>query len=892
MSLQKKIVTLFVVLGIVFSLGSFAGLSAFVFPTFEDFEQQSAEQSLSRVRRALDTELRALEVINREYSEWDQTHDFALGRRDSYVEENLDIAYWTSIDIIAMMYFDLNGDLLWGAVVDLALENVLPIDEELEQPLTADHPLMQHLENPGVDRGILRARTAPLLVSSRPILTSSADGPAAGTLVIAKFLDPTLVTELGERASVEATLFALDDPNVPEGLLDELVRTGGKSNLVTWSFTDDFITGNQVISDVFGKPAFVLKVSSPRTIIEIGRNVIATALVFFLAATGVFLLGAWIFTRNLIVAPVTSLTKHISRMRRTGDLERSLQSNRGDEIGILEKEFADLARGLNLAQIELESARDQALAISNAKSDFLAKMSHEIRTPMNGVLGMIELLQNTPLDRTQKRYMHSIMESADNLLEIISDILDISKIEAGKLTLETRAFNLNSFITDISDSLSGLAERKGLRLNTIAPDGPPINIKTDPLRLRQVLTNLVGNAIKFTEKGHVLISVSTTPDIGDFVHIKFEIIDTGIGIAPRKQQQIFESFTQEDGSTTRRYGGTGLGLTICKQLVELMGGSIQLVSEPGQGSSFSFTLRLLADRSGDMTSIENTFTHVYGELDGNMLDLMPLKGRVLVAEDNAVNQAVAIGMLTAMGVESVLAKNGEEVVDLYRTQPFDAVLMDCQMPVIDGFQATEEIRKIEKHKGHDPIRIIAVTANALASDMERCIAAGMDDYLRKPYKCEQLNAALVKVLQPGELPEPTASKQESPILLDDNTLEGFSDPIDDIALDSLTALPQSGDQNLVNRVIQTYINSSMDLLTRLGEAIDRSDSDCIRTTAHSLKSCSANVGATALVELCAAMETSTRRSDRATAATLQRQIKEEYPRVVEALKQKLAAAAA
>jgi signal transduction histidine kinase/CheY-like chemotaxis protein len=876
MSLQKKIVILFLTLGAVFALGSYAGLSAFVFPTFERFEQDSAEQSMSRVQRALDAELDALEFVNREYSEWDHTYAFAQGLRDSYIEENLDIAYWTNIDVNAMFFFDLEGQLLWGAIVDASVTNELPIESELLQPLTADHPLLHNRGNPGIYRGILQARSAPLLASSQPILTSSAGGPSVGTLVIAKYLGPELVEELGVRAGVDTSLNAIDDPNVPD---------------IKWHFGDNSATGQQVLADVFGTPSFILEVTTPRTITAIGKNTIYTALVFFIAATGLFLLGGWLFTRSLIVTPVATLTHHIKKMRKTGDLVQSVQSAREDEIGVLEQEFGNLARSLGTTRQELESARDKALAISNAKSDFLAKMSHEIRTPMNGVLGMIELLANTPMDKAQKRYMHSISQSADTLLDIISDILDFSKMEAGKLALETRAFNLNSFVTDITDSLSGLADRKELRLNNIAPDGPPINVEGDPLRLRQILTNLLGNAIKFTREGGVLLRVTASPDAGEFERVTFEVIDTGIGISPQKQQHIFKSFAQEDGSTTRRFGGSGLGLAISKQLVEMMGGTIQLQSEPGEGSNFSFTLRLRADRKGDMTGIENTFAHVYGELDVWDSALQPLRGRVLVAEDNAVNQAVAVGMLNAMGVESVIAQDGQKAVELFNSEPFDAVLMDCQMPVLDGFQAAAEIRRIESRDAADPVRIIAMTANAMAGDMEKCIAAGMDDYLRKPYKGEQLNAALIKVLQPGEAPEKVDSEPESPVLLDRFIQDDVSEAIDDSALESLSALPHAGDHDLVNQVIQTYINTSMDLMTRLGEAIDRSDSEYIRTAAHSLKSSSANVGATKLAELCASMETSTRRSDRATAVTLQRQIREEYPRVIKTLKKKLAAAA-
>ena len=882
MSLQKKIVLLFLALGFVFSAGSYLGLRTFILPIFEDFELSEAGENLDRVSRALQAELKALEVINREYSEWDHTYEFALGARPGYVDENLDVSYWTNIDIHGMLFFDLDGRLLWGSIVDLDIDSKLPIESELAHPLREDHPLLSPERTQSAILGLMQARTAPLLVSSLPILKSNADGPPAGSLVVVRFLDPALVEELGRRAGVEASFRA-----AAEFAPDDIAADGS----ALWTRTDAMMTGREGISDIFGNLAFALEVSSPRTISAIGNDTIETTLLFFIASTMLFLLGGWIFTRRLIVSPVGALTRHIHRIRETGDLAPTTDSGREDEIGLLQREFGRLAERLGDAQRELESARDQALAVSNAKSDFLAKMSHEIRTPLNGVLGMLELLANTPLDKVQKRYMHSIRESADTLLDIIGDILDFSKIEAGKLTLEHRAFNLNSFVSDVADSLAGLAARKGLRLNYIAPEGPPVNVEADPVRLRQVLTNLLGNAIKFTDRGSVLLKITSSPDVGEYESFAFEVIDTGIGITPRKQQQIFNSFVQEDGSTTRRYGGTGLGLSISQQLIQMMGGEIKVQSEPGNGSTFSFTLRLRADRSGAMSSIEDTFTHVYGELDAANFPVASLKGKVLVAEDNAVNQAVAAGLLESIGLESNVVSNGREAVDAFRTGRYDAILMDCQMPDLDGYEATKEVRRIESRRHSEPIRIIAVTANVLAGDMEKCIAAGMDDYLRKPYSGEQLHAALAKVLPPGAAPAQHELKADPDLDPGIPVPQPDGEALDEQVLDSLAALPLASDKFLVNQVIQTYMNSSLDLMTRLGEAIDRGDAECIRTAAHSLKSSSANVGAVRLAELCAAMETSTRASDRASAVTLQRQIRNEYPRVIDALRKRLEAAA-
>ena len=887
MSLQKKVVLLFLALGVVFAVGSYAGLSAFVWPAFDEFERNSAVENLDRVSRALAAEKQELQTLNREYARWDQTYEFIQGERATYVDENLDLIFWSNIHISGMAFFDTAGETVWARLFDGALENELSLSAELARPLSADHPLVSHADPDSARIAIIRGRTAPLIVSSLPILKNDGSGPVAGSMLVFRSLDQAAVAALSRRTGVQLDFYPVDDARTPEALRSAEPAT---ASAATWRTSNEWVSGYRVIGDELGEPAFILEVRTPRTITAIGNDTIRTTFLFFIAAIMAFLLGAWMFTRRTIVSPVGALTQHIVDIRDATDLENSLQSTGSDEIGDLQNEFASLAKRLGKAQRDLESARDQALAVSNAKSDFLAKMSHEIRTPMNGVLGMIELLASSPLDKVQKRYMHSIQDSANTLLDILSDILDFSKIEAGKLELEKRAFNLNSFAADVADSMSGLAEQKGLRFNNILPEGPPVNVEGDPVRLRQILTNLLGNAIKFTERGSVLLKVTAEQETGDHDLVTFEVIDTGIGIAPRKQQQIFQSFVQEDGSTTRRFGGTGLGLTISKQLVEMMGSQLHLESKRHKGSRFWFTLRLRADRSGDMTGIDQTFSHVYGELDAESDAMQPLSGRVLVAEDNDVNQAVAVGMLDAMGVESQVVANGHDAVEAFRNQSFDAILMDCQMPRLDGYDATAEIRAIEAGSGAAPVRIIAVTANALAGDMEKCIAAGMDDYLRKPFKSEQLHASLSKVLPTGEkTPGEDKNKPLSPVIELFTTEE--PDAIDSTALDSLAALPHADDKDLAEQVIRTYIKTSLDQMTRLGEAIDSADADCIRTAAHSLKSSSANVGATRLAELCASIETSTRASDRASAVTLQRQIKNEYPRVIEALRRRIESAA-
>lgn len=648
------------------------------------------------------------------------------------------------------------------------------------------------------------------------------------------------------------------------------------------------------------------------------------------------------------------------------------------ELRRAQAEAESSTRRLEQQTIQLAEARDSALAAARVKSQFLANMSHEIRTPMNGVLGMIGLLMDTDLTEEQREYANIIRNSGDALLTVINDILDFSKIESGKLEIEIADFNLRTLFEEVADLFAQRVHEKGLELACHVPPDFPEHLRGDDTRIRQVLTNLAGNALKFTEKGQISLKADLLQETPTHAHFRLSISDTGIGIPAERQEAIFESFIQADGSTTRRYGGTGLGLSICRQLVELMSGEIGVESELGRGSTFYFDLalaknvnpptlpeertpqaftglrvlivddnetnrhilreqlrawgcrtaeatsgiiglRLLSDayvqrdpfslvlldmqmpeldgaqtailirndrRSGEIpllllssgfhsaeekarlqdsgfaailtkpirqANLLNTLLDVLGQRtktnqkiapDTGVGELPDLGLRVLLAEDNSVNQKVALRMLEKWGCRADAVANGKEVLAALDSIHYDLILMDVQMPEMDGLEATTMIRRREQGIGkHVPI--IALTAHAMTGDRERCLAAGMDDYVSKPIRAVELMNTLhnwqreiTAAKTPRDVPASvTEQKTEKPIL-------------------SVERLNEScgGDEETIQEVVADYLDVTPKGITRLAEAVAAENLRAVQAEAHTLKGSSWTVGAEAFGDLCEVIE--------------------------------------
>ncbi len=571
---------------------------------------------------------------------------------------------------------------------------------------------------------------------------------------------------------------------------------------------------------------------------EFAANRDRVLLALVLAGAFGFVFGLWHSSRLAIAIRALSTA---ARRVAAGDFGQTLRMQTGDEI-------ESLADSFNVMTSNLQRMHDEQLAVERMKDEFVSMVSHELRTPLNGVIGMTDLLLQSDLAPQARTYAQGVQRSGEVLLAVIDDILDLSKIEAGKLDLESVALDVREVIAEVAQLFAERAQLKGVPLSCEVDAAVPDGLEGDPIRLRQVLLNLVGNALKFTQEGSVRLGVSLVEETKEVVSVRFEVADTGIGVEPRDHERLFQPFAQADSSTTRKYGGTGLGLSICQRLVHLMQGEIGVESEPGVGSTFWFTvpLRRAAASAGGAVRTAIDAPQPRG-LPGRSTQ------RLLLVEDSWMNQQVALGMLEELGYEADLATDGREALEAIERSAYAAVLLDCQMPEMDGFQMTAELRRREATSGRSPVPVIAMTASAMPADRERCLASGMNDHLAKPVRIVELSAKLSRwVARTGDTP-------------------GAPDP-DDVfdrsALSEVARLQRPGRPNLVAAIVERFRAEAPSRVQKLRDALARGDAAAVSDVAHSLKGDSRRIGGTEVGQLCAQIEALGRSGELADAAEL------------------------
>lgn len=505
---------------------------------------------------------------------------------------------------------------------------------------------------------------------------------------------------------------------------------------------------------------------------------------------------------------------------------------------------------------DLEAAaariRETALETARLKAAFLANISHELRTPLSGILGTSDLLLETKLDAAQLHYVEMLRHSAGSLLHLVNDILDFSKAEAGKIELEKMIFDLPGKLKNTIDFFAVEARRKNLFLTLEIGAGVPVLVRGDAGRLRQIFNNLIGNSIKFTSSGGIKVRVETLTETASETVLRFFIEDTGIGIPIDAQNKLFQPFAQADASTTRQFGGTGLGLAICKELVQIMGGEIGLESEPDAGSTFWFTVpfeNVAGQSQPDVISIhsderQDIYRRPQMTVETHVAALNTQTAKILVAEDNAINQEIAVKMLEQLGFQVDAVSNGAEAVAAVTERDYDAILMDCQMPFVDGYEAAAQIRFRETGK-KNRTPIVAMTANVLPAEIEKCLASGMNGYLSKPFTRETLAAVLEKFKRQSPTIAPIAELTK---------IELLESVLVNPALDNLLEMERSGEPNFVVEILTLYLGHADEQIETLRAQIKLRSVAPARIAAHSLKGSSGNIGAAKIYELCGKIE--------------------------------------
>jgi signal transduction histidine kinase/CheY-like chemotaxis protein len=703
-------------------------------PAAERAEVQAMLQNLRRFEGRLEQRLSRLSQSGVEWAYWDDTGDY-LRRpdlafvRDNFGHESFDESH---LDFL----------ILWAPSGRAALAkgradppgDAADLPESFVAELGRLPGVLQRTED-GELRGVTRTSRGLVLVSALPVLNTKGEGPVRGTVLAGCFLAGE---ERDNLHSHEPFTLQLLPPDTGRAGPAPAGRDGAREVVLPDDFT---AVGRFPLPDLRGGTAAVVELQAPRTLRMQQMHSLGVVLWALLAGSVVLMAVAWYLIEVIFLRRLLRLQEEVKELRDEAGIRRVEEIGGGPELRGLARNIAAMARGLREAQLQAEAA-------SRAKGAFLATMSHEIRTPLNGVIGFTSLLRGTPLSPEQREYVDTISQSGQTLLSLINDILDLSKLEAGRVELESQPVVLAELAGEISALFAPRLRELGVALEIAVDAAVPAVVLADALRLRQVLFNLVGNAAKFTPRGRVRLIIA--PAAGETAppgrcRLRIEVSDTGIGLTPEQQQRLFQPFTQADSSTTRQFGGTGLGLAICQRLVRAMGGQIGVESAPGQGARFFFTLEVEPGdglEAGAQASAESPAPV-----------LLQSASRVLVAEDNEVNRTLISAMLARAGCQVETVVDGRQAVAAVTAAGpgFDLLLMDLAMPEMNGLDATRAIRAHEAATGRAPVWIVALTASVLAEDRRECRQAGMDDFVAKPIRQEDVVALLARAPAPSPL---------------------------------------------------------------------------------------------------------------------------------------------
>lgn len=693
-----------------------------------EVEARAVRLDAERVAAAMAADLSDLETFTYDWSYWDDTYQFVGDGNAEYIEANLLPETFSGADLHFIGFYDAEGSPVWTGMYDAELGEIVDPPPEFSDVSSFG------LAGPDDSKtGIMSMHDGRIFFAALPVMHSDSSGPAAGTLVMSRLIDGEALAGLAETVLIE-DLAVRADP-MPESV--GVVEKSHGAKVGSLQGDDSTWTGFVELPVVGNDTPLVLEFDEVRHVSGAARSALVRVVLlgFFIAVIAITAVA--LILDRLVLRRLDALSRSVREVAESDDSAARVEVDGSDELSHVAEEINSLLARIEVSTLDLNAAVEEAQQANKAKSQFLANMSHELRTPMNAILGMSTFARQTDDAVERNDMLHIVEQSARTLLSVLEDVLDLSKVEAGHLTLREAPFDPTACVDSVADLLEPSALQAGLFLRVDVGEELPPWVIGDEVRFRQVVMNLAANAIKFTEVGGVTICLDAAPSRGDEgdgrTDIKLRVVDTGIGIPKEQQERIFDAFTQVDESLSRAYGGTGLGLAISSRLVASMGGTIEVESQgPGTGTAFTVVVPMSPCQPPAEVSEE-------GET------VLPDGLRVLVVEDNPVNRKVAERMLQSLGCETESVEDGSDAVAVHQ-DGWDMILMDVQMPGMDGYEATRRIREAEAG-GDRHVPIVAVTAHAMRGDRETCLGAGMDGYVSKPFNAEELTRAMLEAVE-------------------------------------------------------------------------------------------------------------------------------------------------
>ncbi len=675
-------------------------------PSFAALEERELMRNVERARKAIGADALALSSKIGDWSLWDDTYEFLESRSQDYVDSNLNAESFATLELDFMVFVDARGQIARIALADAPVAATMTT-AAVGAIVTTMPRLLSHADARSSHHGLIRSGDDLLLIASRPIHRSDLTGEPRGTLLAGRILDAAEVARFANLTQLHLRI----DRDAPGCATPKIART------------DETIACSVALHDVFGRAIAACTVTQPREIHREGEQALRILFLALLASGLLALATTMVGADRFVLRRLRILRETMREITRTGDLTQRVDLQGSDEI-------SDLATNLNEVTQRLRQTQDDFIRADQARTYFLANVSHEVRTPVTALLGFADLLQEPGLSEPQRAdFVQTIRRNAQHLLAILNDLLDSAKLESGQMSIERLTVAPTDLLDETVAQAQPMAQKKGLALQLEFDGTMPAAIVTDPTRARQILFNLLGNAIKFTAAGGVRVVARMLAD--DVLQV--QVIDTGIGISAEQMQRLFVPFSQADASTSRQFGGTGLGLALSRQLARQLGGDVTAASEPGRGSTFTVTIA--TGRPARPTAATKATSSAGAARDAVAAEdaRKPLADRrILVVDDAPDNRRLVTYVLHKAGADVVVTENGRAGVDAWQAAaagacPFDLVIMDMQMPVLDGYAATRELRD----RGFTG-PVLALTANAMKSDLDRCVAAGCSDYATKP----------------------------------------------------------------------------------------------------------------------------------------------------------------